>query len=58
MGHISFWLMLMFLKGDNTATVNKNTETLIRASRDVGLEINVEKLSICCYLNFKRSGLN
>jgi hypothetical protein len=41
------------LLGDNIDTVEKNTETLIDASKEVGLEINVEKtkqLSICCYL--------
>jgi hypothetical protein len=27
MGHISFWLVLM---GDNTDTLNKNTETLTK----------------------------
>jgi hypothetical protein len=31
------------LLGDNIATINKNTETLINASKEVGLEINVEK---------------
>jgi hypothetical protein len=31
------------LLGDNIDTVNKNTETLIDAVREVGLEINVEK---------------
>jgi hypothetical protein len=31
------------LLGDNIATINKNTETLIDASKDVGLEINTEK---------------
>jgi hypothetical protein len=29
--------------GDNIDTTNKNTETLIHASEEVGLEINVEK---------------
>jgi hypothetical protein len=28
---------------DNIGTIKKNTETLIDASKDVGLEINVEK---------------
>jgi hypothetical protein len=31
------------LLGDNIDTVKKNTETLIDASKEVGLEINVEK---------------
>jgi hypothetical protein len=31
------------LLGDNIDTIKKNTETLTDASRDVGLEINVEK---------------
>jgi hypothetical protein len=38
------------LLGDGIDTINKNTETLIDASKEVCLEINVEKLSICCYL--------
>jgi hypothetical protein len=31
------------LLGDNMDTIKKNTETLIHASKGVGLEINVEK---------------
>jgi hypothetical protein len=31
----------MNLLGDNIDTINKNTETLIDAGREVGLEINV-----------------
>jgi hypothetical protein len=31
------------LLGDNINTINKNTQTLIDASDEVGLEINVEK---------------
>jgi hypothetical protein len=31
------------LLGYNIDTIKKNTETLIDASKDVGLEINVEK---------------
>jgi hypothetical protein len=38
------------LMGGNTDTVKKNTETFIDASKEVGLEINVERLRIYCYL--------
>jgi hypothetical protein len=31
------------LLGDNIETINKNTETLINASKEVGLEENIEK---------------
>jgi hypothetical protein len=31
------------LLGDSTGTIKKNTETLIDASKEVGLEIKVEK---------------
>jgi hypothetical protein len=31
------------LLGDNIDTINKNTETLIDASKEVGLETNLEK---------------
>jgi hypothetical protein len=31
------------LLGDNITTINKNTETLIDACKEVGLEVNVEK---------------
>jgi hypothetical protein len=42
------------LLGDNIDTVKKNTETLIDASKEVGLEINVEKTKYklpSCYQN-------
>jgi hypothetical protein len=32
--------------GDNIDTIKKNTETLIEASKEVSLEINLEKISI------------
>jgi hypothetical protein len=38
------------LLGDNINTIKKNIETLIDASKDVGLEINAGKLRICCCL--------
>jgi hypothetical protein len=30
--------------GDNINTINKNTETLTDASKEVGLEVNIEKI--------------
>jgi hypothetical protein len=33
----------MNLLGNNMGTIKKNTETLIDASKEVGLEVNVEK---------------
>jgi hypothetical protein len=35
------------LLGNNIDTINKNREILIDAGKESGLEINVEKLSIC-----------
>jgi hypothetical protein len=35
---------------NNIDTIKKNTETLIDTSREVGLEVNIEKTSICCCL--------
>jgi hypothetical protein len=35
------------LLGDNIDTIKKDTETLIDASKEVGLDINIEKASIC-----------
>jgi hypothetical protein len=32
------------LLGDNIGTINKNTETLIDASKEVGLEVNIETI--------------
>jgi hypothetical protein len=34
------------LLGDNIDTINKNTQTLIDVSKEIGLEVNVEKLSL------------
>jgi hypothetical protein len=35
------------LLGDNIDAIKKNMETIIDASKEVGLEVNTEKLSIC-----------
>jgi hypothetical protein len=42
------------LLGDNIATMKKNTETLINASKDIGLEIKVDKtkyMLLSCHQN-------
>jgi hypothetical protein len=35
------------LLGDSIPTIKRNTETLIDASKEVGLEISIRKLIIC-----------
>jgi hypothetical protein len=48
------------LVGDNIGTIEKNTETLIGASKEVGLEINLEKskymLLSCHHIVSSKSG--
>jgi hypothetical protein len=45
MGHISYWsiLMIVIFLGDSIYTIKEKSETLLEASRDIGLEINAEK---------------
>jgi hypothetical protein len=44
MGHISFWPMLMMLIfWEKTDTIQKSTEALLDAGKEVGLEVNSEK---------------
>jgi hypothetical protein len=38
----------VYLLADNINATKKNTKTLIEASKEVGLEVNAGKLSICC----------
>jgi hypothetical protein len=48
------------LLGDNIDTINKNTETLIDASKEVGLEVNVEQtkyMSVSHDQNADQSGI-
>jgi sorting nexin-29 len=46
------------LLGDNIDTINKNTETLIDASKNVGLEINVEKTKYMLLSHHQNVGQN
>jgi hypothetical protein len=45
------------LLGDNIQTVKKNMETLIDASKDVGLELNVEETK-CMLSLLQNAGRN
>jgi hypothetical protein len=46
------------LLGDNIDTINKNTETLIDASNEVGLEVNVEKTKYILMSRDQNAGQN
>jgi hypothetical protein len=46
------------LLGDNIDTINKNTETLIDESKEVGLEVNVEKTKNMLVSRDKNAGQN
>jgi hypothetical protein len=46
------------LLGDNLDTINKNTETLIGASNEVGLEVNVEKTKYMLVSRDQNAGQN
>jgi hypothetical protein len=43
---------------DNIDTIKKNTETLIDASKEVGLEINVEKTEYMLLSRHQNAGQN
>jgi hypothetical protein len=46
------------LLGDNIDTIKKNTETLINAVKEVGLEINVEKTKYMLQFHHQNAGQN
>jgi hypothetical protein len=46
------------LLGDNIDTINKNTETLIDASKEVGLEANIEKTKYMLVSRDQNAGQN
>jgi hypothetical protein len=46
------------LLGDNIDTIEKNNETLIDASKQVGLEINVEKTKYMLLYRYQNTGQN
>jgi hypothetical protein len=46
------------LLGDNICTMNKNTETLIDASKEVALEVNVEKTKYMLLSRHRNAGQN
>jgi hypothetical protein len=46
------------LLGDNKDTINKNTRTLIDASKEVGLEVNVEKTEYMLVSRDQNAGQN
>jgi hypothetical protein len=46
----------MNLLDDNMNTIKKNMETLIDASKEVGLEVTQRKLGICCCLVTRMQG--
>jgi hypothetical protein len=46
------------LLGDNINTINKNTEILIDASKEVSLEVNVEKIKYMLVFRDQNAGQN
>jgi hypothetical protein len=46
------------LLGDNIDTINKNTEILIDASKEVGLEVNIEKTKYMLVSRDQNAGQN
>jgi hypothetical protein len=58
MGHNSSWSMLIYWEITYIDTIQKITETLIDASKEVGLEGNTRKTkyTVCCCLVTRMQG--
>jgi hypothetical protein len=48
----------VIMLGDNIDTIKKNTESLIYASKEIGLEINVEKTKYMLLSRHQNAGQN
>jgi hypothetical protein len=46
------------LLGDNTDTINKNTEIIIYANKEVGLEVNSDKIKYMLLSRHQSAGQN
>jgi hypothetical protein len=56
--HLLAYVVDVNLLGDNIDTIKKNTETLIDASKEVGLEINVDKTKYTLLSRHQNVGQN
>jgi hypothetical protein len=52
------WAEDVNLRGDDMETINENTQTLIYASKEVGLEVNVEKTKYMFLAGYQKAVQN